>query len=105
MYLDPETDQEQFRDMANRAVDIVEQYYTGLSAMLVMPDTTASAVHHLLYEPLPQEGAIVEDALAVIRDVVYPLSRHNGHPRFFGYIASPGSPAATIGDLLTAGLN
>jgi aromatic-L-amino-acid decarboxylase len=105
MYLDPETNLEQFRDMANRAVDIVEQYYAGLTALPVMPVTTASAVHDLLHESLPQEGTTLEDALAVIRDVVYPLSRHNGHPRFFGYIASPGTPAAAIGDLLTAGLN
>ncbi len=105
MYLDPETDPEQFRDMASRAVDIVERYFTELSAMPAMPATTSAGLRELLSEPLPQEGTTPDAALAVIRDVVYPLSRHKGHPRFFGYVASPGTPAAAVGDLLTAGLN
>jgi glutamate/tyrosine decarboxylase-like PLP-dependent enzyme len=105
MDLNPETDSEQFRDMAVRAVDIVERYYAELPTLPAMPVTTAATVRDLLNEPLPQEGATMDDALNVIRDVVYPLSRHNGHPRFFGYVASPGTPAASVGDLLTAGLN
>jgi aromatic-L-amino-acid decarboxylase len=105
MDLDPVTSRQQFREMANRAVDIVERYYAELPEMPVMPVTTALAVHELLYEPLPYEGATVDEALAVIRDVIYPFSRHNGHPGFFGYITSPGTPAAAIGDFMTASLN
>jgi aromatic-L-amino-acid decarboxylase len=105
MYLDPVTNRQQFREMANRVVDIVERYYAELPAMPVMPVTTAQALHELLSEPLPHEGATVDETLAVIRDIVYPLSRHNGHPRFFGYIASPGTPTAAIGDFMTATLN
>jgi aromatic-L-amino-acid decarboxylase len=105
MRLDFETSREHFREMANRAVGIVERYYSELPTMPVMPVTTARAVHDLLNEPLPQDGMTVDDTLAIIEDIVYPLSRHNGHPRFFGYIASPGTPVAAIGDLLTASLN
>jgi glutamate/tyrosine decarboxylase-like PLP-dependent enzyme len=70
-----------------------------------MPATSARDIRELLYEPLPEAGAGPEAALATIRDVVYRLSRHNAHPRFFGYVASPGTGAAAIGDFLAAGLN
>jgi aromatic-L-amino-acid decarboxylase len=76
--------------MAVRALEVVEQYYAALSNTPVMPVTTASAVRDLLHEPLPRQGAGVADTMATVRDVVYPLCRHNGHPRFFGYVASPG---------------
>lgn len=105
MCADLVSDSKRFREMATPALDLVERYYSQLSNMPVMPVTTARAVHDLLYEPLPQEASTVADALEVIQNVVYPLSRHNGHPRFFGYVASPGTAAAAIGDLLTAGLN
>jgi aromatic-L-amino-acid decarboxylase len=105
MFVDLKTSPEQFHDMAGRALEIVERYYAELSNMPVMPVTTASAVRDLLYEPLPQQGTTVADALATIRDIVYPLCRHNGHPRFFGYVASPGTAASVIGDFLAAALN
>ena len=32
-------------------------------------------------------------------------SRHNGHPRFFGYVASPATPAGAFADLIASALN
>jgi len=96
---------QQVREMVDQARDVVAQYYDELMQKPVMPATTAAAVRRLLSEPLPVEPAAVTDVLRVVQEVVYPLSRHNGHPRFFGYVASPGSAAAMMGDLLAAGLN
>ena len=96
---------ERFREMAIRALEVVESYYAELPVMPVMPVTSAQAVRDLLNEALPREGSGIADALTVVRDIVYPLSRHNGHPRFFGYVASPGTAVAAIGDFLAAGLN
>ncbi len=96
---------EEFREMASRAVEIVERFYADLPALPVMPVTNAAAVRELLAEPLPFAGTGIDEALATVQNVVYPLSRHNGHPRFFGYVASPGTAVAAVGDLLTAGLN
>src|SRR5437660_1171759 len=31
--------------------------------------------------------------------------RHNGHPRFFGYVASPATPAGAFADLIASALN
>lgn len=99
------TTPEEFRNLASAAIDIVEQYYRELSRMPVMPATTADEVRQLLHEPLPEGPGIPSEVLRTVRDVVYPLCRHNGHPRFFGYISSPGTAGATIGDLLAAALN
>src|SRR5207244_7851090 len=32
-------------------------------------------------------------------------SRHNGHPRFFGYVASPATPPGAFADLIASALN
>ncbi len=92
-------------EMIMQALEVVVQYYGELLNLPVMPITSAATVRDLLSEPLPVEPATVTEALATVRDVVYPLSRHNGHPRFFGYVASPGSPEGIMGDLLASGLN
>ncbi len=96
---------EEFRALAGRALEILESYYRDLDALPVMPATSAEIVHDLLHEDLPRESAGIEETLAVVRDLVFPQSRHNGHRRFFGYVASPGTPVSAIGDMLTAGLN
>jgi len=37
--------------------------------------------------------------------VVAQFSRHNGHPRFFGYVASPGVAVATAASAIAAAMN
>jgi aromatic-L-amino-acid/L-tryptophan decarboxylase len=96
---------EDFRDLALAAIDVFTRYYSEVSNMPVMPSTTAAEVKQMLREPLPIEPGISSEILRTIEEVVYPLSRHNGHPRFFGYISSPGTAAAAIGELLAAALN
>lgn len=92
-------------EMGRLALALVERYYADLTDLPVMPDTTAEAVRRLLASQLPRDAAPFEDVLATVRDVVYPFSRHNGHPRFFGYVASPGTAVASLADLLAAALN
>jgi glutamate/tyrosine decarboxylase-like PLP-dependent enzyme len=96
---------DEFSEMARRATDLIASYYRELPEMPVMPVTTSAAVRELLQEPLPQEGTRFEEVLDTVQRTVYPLSRHNGHPRFFGYVASPGTGAAAVGDVLASGLN
>ncbi len=96
---------EEFRELALAAIEIVTQYYRELPNMPIMPVTTARELRGMFSEPLPQDAGTCSEVLRTIQDVVFPLCRHNGHSRFFGYITSPGSAAAAIGDLLTAALN
>lgn len=99
------TGPEKLREMLLRAFELVNWYYATLPDMRVNPVTTSRELRTLLYEPLPRNATTLEEVLKTVRDVVYPLSRHNGHPRFFGYVSSPGSAAAVIGDLLASALN
>ena len=105
MNLSLATTPEEFHGLALAAIDLIAHYYRNLSDMPVMPATTAVEVRQSLYEALPEEAGIPSEILKTVQDVIYPLCRHNGHPRFFGYISSPGSPATAVGELLAAALN
>jgi glutamate/tyrosine decarboxylase-like PLP-dependent enzyme len=58
-----------------------------------------------LDEPAPAEGRPFPELLDTVREVVQEFSRHNGHPRFFGYVSSPGLPAAAMGSMIAAAFN
>ena len=53
---------------------------------------------------LSTEGVPLEQLLDECRTIM-DLSRHNGHPRFFGYVASPSTPIGAYGDLIASALN
>ena len=59
----------------------------------------------MLDEPAPSAGMPFADLLGTVRDVVEEFSRHNGHPRFFGYVSSPGLPVAAMGSMIAAAFN
>jgi aromatic-L-amino-acid/L-tryptophan decarboxylase len=96
---------EEIRLIAAQAVEMMAQYYDTLSDLPVYPNTTARAIRDRLDQALPEEGTDFSHLLAVFRDVIVPMSRHNGHPRMFGYVASPGTAATAIADLLASALN
>lgn len=101
--LDPSA--EQIRDMGGRAVEWIAAHHESIGDLPISPRTSAAALKELLAEPLPAEGRDFADLLRVFRDVVVPGSRHNGHPRFFGYVSAPGTAVAAVADLLASALN
>jgi glutamate/tyrosine decarboxylase-like PLP-dependent enzyme len=98
--LDP--DAQQMRDMATAALDWAVGYQESIRDIRLAPDTSAAQLRQRLAESLPVDGRDFERLLQVFRDVIVPGARHNGHPRFFGYVASPGTAVASIGDFLAA---
>jgi glutamate/tyrosine decarboxylase-like PLP-dependent enzyme len=70
----------------------------------VFPDTSANAVNEIFRRPLPEESVGLE---SIERDCRHILahSRLNGHPRMFGYVASPASPVGALATWFTAALN
>ena len=98
-------DENSIRDHARAVIELVTIYYATLADRRIMPDTTSEKIRALLHEPLPREATEFADVLRIVSDIVLPLSRHNGHPRFFGYIASGSQPVAALGHLLAAALN
>jgi glutamate/tyrosine decarboxylase-like PLP-dependent enzyme len=101
--LDPSADE--IRQVASDAVELVTQYYDSIRNLRVYPDTTARQIRAQLKQELPEDGEDFNRLLDVFRDVILPSSRHNGHPRFFGYVAGPGTAATAIADLLASSLN
>src|SRR5256885_10801510 len=53
---------------------------------------------------LPAEGEPLDQLLNDCR-VILDGSRHNGHPRFFGYVASPATAPGAFADLIASALN
>lgn len=91
--------------MAAAAVEWVVDYHEGIRDLPVAPATSAAELDELLAEPLPAEGRDFTALLRTFRDVIVPGSRHNGHPRFFGYVSAPGTAIASVADLLASALN
>ncbi|HEV2912228.1 MAG TPA: pyridoxal-dependent decarboxylase [Pyrinomonadaceae bacterium] len=91
-------------ELSAQMVALVADYFARLPSLPVFPDTTAERLTEKFGRELPLEGAsverIVEDCRAIIDG-----SRHNGHPRFFGYVASPSTPVGAFADLLASALN
>jgi glutamate/tyrosine decarboxylase-like PLP-dependent enzyme len=94
------------REMGRVALDLVVSYYDSLAAgRPVLRPATSAALRARLDEPLPQDPAPFEAALSTIRDLAVEYSRHSAHPRFFGYVSSPGTPVNAIGSLVASALN
>ncbi|HZM76309.1 MAG TPA: aminotransferase class V-fold PLP-dependent enzyme [Candidatus Limnocylindrales bacterium] len=101
--LDPEA--ARIRDMGNAALEWMVTYHETIRDRPVAPDVSAASLKRRLAEPLPREGRDFQALLEAFHDVVAAGSRHNGHPRFFGYVSAPGTPVATIADMLASALN
>jgi glutamate/tyrosine decarboxylase-like PLP-dependent enzyme len=101
--LDPST--EQVERWGRAAIAWMADYLDSLRERRVYPATTAREIRERLETRLPEAGADFEQLLAVMREVVVPFSRHNGHPRMFGYVQGPGTAIAALADLLASALN
>lgn len=91
--------------MINAAAAAAAQYYRELPGRPVVTKASGAEVRAQLPRELPRLPVRFDHLIRLFSDVIAPNSRHNGHPRFFGYIASPGSAAAATGELLSAAMN
>src|ERR1017187_1953886 len=96
---------DEFRRIAGQAVDFLAAYYETLAGRSVLVSTTSQAIRQIIDERLPQYGADFEELLHTFRDVISEFARHNAHPRFFGYVSSPGTAITAVGSMLAAALN
>jgi glutamate/tyrosine decarboxylase-like PLP-dependent enzyme len=80
------------------------EYFADAEALPVFPETTAAEVAGLFRAPLPAEGVGLEALARACAEVVR-ASRQNGHPRMFGYVASPATPVGAFASLLASALN
>jgi aromatic-L-amino-acid decarboxylase len=101
--LDPPPDE--IRRLANAAVELMAEYLGTIRDRRLYPDTGSQQIREQLDRSLPTEATDFEQLLDVIRKPLIELSRHNGHPRMFGYVQAPGTAIAAIADLLASTLN
>ncbi|HEX7314123.1 MAG TPA: aminotransferase class I/II-fold pyridoxal phosphate-dependent enzyme [Pyrinomonadaceae bacterium] len=80
------------------------EYLGAPEALPVFPDTSAERLAGLFGGALPAEGVGLE-ALTSACAEVFKQSRQNGHPRMFGYVASPATPVGAWASLAAAALN
>jgi glutamate/tyrosine decarboxylase-like PLP-dependent enzyme len=93
------------RALADRAVALVTDYFAHVADRPVFPQTTAAEIAAQLAAPLPLDGpAELADLFADCERIIA-NSRQNGHPRFFGYVASPATPVGAFADLIASALN
>jgi aromatic-L-amino-acid decarboxylase len=96
---------DEIRRIGSDAVELIASYYESIRNVPVLRATKAREVREQIDQALPETGADFNELLDVFRDVILPFNRHNGHPRFFGYVASPGTAVAAIADMLASALN
>src|SRR5450631_123030 len=93
------------RDLTSQILPLVEDYFARIPERSVFPDDAAILkIRKLGNTPLPSEGETVEELVNDCR-TIFDASRHNGHPRFFGYVASPSTPIGAFADLVASTLN
>src|SRR5438552_1950402 len=101
--LDPSP--EQIRSWANAAVELMAEYLGAIRDRRLYPSTSSRQIRERLDSSLPEEPTTFDELLHTFRDTLIELSRHNGHPRMFGYVQAPGSAIAALADLLASTLN
>lgn len=94
----------ELRELASQASALVQNYFARVAELRVFPETSSGATTRRLGGDLPIEGETSERILNDCR-AIFDNSRHNGHPRFFGYVASPATAPGVFGDLLSSTLN
>ena len=91
--------------MGNAAVDAMADYLASIRDRRVYPQTAAREIREKLESGLPDDGVGFERLLETFLEIIVPMSRHNAHPRMFGYVQAPGTAIAALADLLASTLN
>src|SRR6185295_3753442 len=92
------------REISSQVTKLVSEYIATISERPVRAENYAGKTTAEIDTELSAEGLPLEQLLAECRAIM-DLSRHNGHPRFFGYVASPSTPIGAYGDLIASALN
>src|SRR5215216_8054302 len=92
------------REISSQITKLVSEYMATISERPVRAENHAGKTTSEIERELSAEGLPLEQLLAECRTIM-DLSRHNGHPRFFGYVASPSTPVGAYADLIASTLN
>jgi glutamate/tyrosine decarboxylase-like PLP-dependent enzyme len=96
--------EEALHEISSETTKLVFEYLTTIAERPVRAENFAGKTWHSIAAELSTEGVPLTQLLDECRTIM-DLSRHNGHPRFFGYVASPSTPVGAYGDLIASALN
>ncbi len=94
----------ELHELSSRVTQLVTEYFSGVSTLPVFPETSGGKTIGKIGASLPLESEPLEQLLNDCRTIIA-NSRHNGHPRFFGYVASPSTAPGAFADLIASALN
>src|SRR5215813_13013379 len=95
---------DELQQISSESSKLVTEYLTTISERQVRAENHAGKTLAAIQTELSSEGRPLDQLLNECRTAME-LSRHNGHPRFFGYVASPSTPIGAYGDLIASALN
>ncbi|MCA1573244.1 MAG: hypothetical protein LC770_01630 [Acidobacteria bacterium] len=87
--------------LSSQVTKLVTEYFGQVSDLPVFPQTSGGPTIAHLESHLPLAGEPLEKLLADCQAIINGI-RHNGHPRQFGYVASPATPAGAFADLIAS---
>lgn len=93
------------RRATRTAADLAADHLAAVPGGPVWRPVPAADRSWLTEQPLPAAGRPLDDLLGDARDHVLPYPMGNGHPRFFGWVNSPPSPAGVLVAPLAAAMN
>ncbi|MER5755413.1 pyridoxal-dependent decarboxylase [Streptomyces sp. NPDC002088] len=93
------------RKAARSAADLAADHLAGVAESPVWRPVSEADRTWLTRQPLPAGSRPLADLLDEVRDRILPYPMGNGHPRFFGWVNSPPSPAGVLMAPLAAAMN
>jgi len=91
-------------ELASQVTQLVADYYSKIRSVPIFPETHGGKTNETLGTLLPIDGEPIDQLLDDCRAILQ-NSRHNGHPRFFGYVASPSAAPGAFADLIASTMN
>ncbi len=91
-------------ELSEQVTRLVTDYFAEISNLPVFPQTSAGKTSAQVGAKLSLSGEPLEELLAGCRGIIE-NTRHNGHPRCFGYVISPSTPAGAFADLIASALD
>jgi len=92
------------QQISSESTKLIFEYMTTIAERPVRAENYAGKTLAAIETELSSEGRPIGQLLNECRTIM-DLSRHNGHPRFFGYVASPSTPVGAYADLIASALN
>ena len=99
-----DVNEDDLQQISSESTKLVFEYLTTISERQVRAENHAGKTLAAIDSKLSADGRSIEQLIGECRTIM-DLSRHNGHPRFFGYVASPSTPVGAYADLIASALN